>query len=361
MFTMFFYPKHKRYKVLESFVKLISFCSLLNSLQMTIRLKKNSGDYSSDIEKLYMERSSSYKAAFTKPLVFVAVSFFLSLIIMLQNLTLINQSISPQFTLKIMEGNNESIPILKNVKQSLLMITFLAQDFSFDNYTGLNEINTFEPSSKYELYYNGYKKFNEGSVYFRADKGLDVFGCLVEDMALQLAEISNAESTEKVIDSILVTYSFTIKNLEEMHTKYKKTGEVEGHFDETKLSVGHHAYAVESYGKTMTKFPVTSIFVSLLSCISLLLLVNLMVFRRSVGHRTLITAALIQLPQCIVQFCSWASQIRFYMKIGRPLDHYNVGKLTPASGFYSMQLAMIMSVVTEVLLIYAYYISKKQC
>lgn len=324
-----------------------------------MHLKRNSDDHSTDLEKLQLEKHH-HSDVFTKPLTFVVIGFLMSIIVMLQNLSLISPNTSPQFTLQIMEGNNESIPILNNVKQSLLIITFLAEDFSLDNYTGMNGIDTFEPDTKFELYYNGYQKSSKGGNYFKADKGLDMFGCVVEDMATQLADISKSENPQKVIDSILVTYSFTIKNLEDMYLKFKKTGEVEGHFDESKLLVGHHAYSVESYGKTMTKFPVVSIFVSLFTCMNLLLLVNCMMFKGSVNHKFLIMIAMLQLPQCIVQFCSWTSQIRFQSKIGGPLESYNLGRLEAASGFHSLQWVTFMSLATQILLIYAYYILKKQ-
>lgn len=322
---------------------------------MPIKLAKKSLDLDIESEKFF--RSPQGPQATKQSAMYIMGAFLVSLVVLIQNLALMNDQTNPQFKVILHSGNNESLETLSYMRESLKLATFFVQDFSFADYAEMDSIDTFDAGNQYEFYYDGFHKLTNHSDYFVSFDGLDIFGCLVKDIGFQLSNISKTEHPEKLIDSLSQTYSYTINNIDEMYHEYKKTGEMPRHFDELKLKMGHRAIKVENYGKLMAKYPIVSLIVSMISCMSLLLLTNL-IFFRTVGLRTLIVFASVQLVQVLVYFGNYALQLHFYYKMSSSLTKMDVAELTVGSGYRLLQSSLFFTIVIQGILIYIFYSSK---
>lgn len=330
---------------------------------MPVQLAKKSIDLDGDQEKFDQFKSSSggfqfQNGSFKKSALYIMGGFLISLIVLIQNLSLMNDQTNPQFIISLRQGNNESMVMLSYMRESLKLATFFAQDFSFAEYADMDSIDTFDIGNEYHFYYDGYHKSNNHSDYFVPFNGLDVFGSMVKDIGVQLSNVSKTEDPDKLMESLLSTYSFTINNIEEMYVDYKKTGVMARHFDKGKLKMGHQAYKMENYGKVMKNYPVISLVVSLIACMALLLLTNL-VFFKTVGQRTLLTVAILQFGQVIVYFSNYASQLHVYHKLNSSFDKINIAEIHVGSGYRLLQSSLLFTIIVEGILIYMVYNSKR--
>lgn len=284
---------------------------------------------------------------------FILTSFVLSLLVMIQNMTLIKNP-SPQFSMNIQAGNNESALMLSNLRDGLQMISFLASDFSLSlsNYSLISGIDTFDESNVFKFDYQGYSRYDiEDGQHYRMhnSSGLDIFSDLVMDIGIQLSNVSNSQNPDNLINSLLVTYSHTIMNLDEMFWDGKATGVYTGYFDEKKLRLGRQAYRLEKYGKLMKKYPWVITGLSLLSFILVAFNVLLM------NSKALLASNCAQFVQLTVTFCSWASQLRYHYKLTHTFSSSNIASLNFDSGFYYLQVSLIVCIIIQGLLGYTYY------
>lgn len=329
---------------------------------MPIELEKKSLDLDSS-SKVEDDVESFFTAGCKKPVkksaVYVMGAFLVSLVVLIQNLALMNDQTNPQLEMTFQPSNNETDSMVAYIRESLKVATFFAQDFSFSQYADMDAIDSFDAGNHYEFYYDGYHKISNHSDYFVPFNGLDVFGCLIKDIGVQLSNVSKAENPDKLMDSLLSTYSFAISNFEEMYVKYKRTGEMPRHMDETKLKLGHNAYKIENFGKLMNKYPLVSLVVSLVSCMSLLLLTNL-VFFKPVGGRVLLTIGMVQLAQVVVYFSNYVAQFRFSCKLNSNLSKIDIAKAQVGSGYRLLQSSLLFTIIIQAILIYVFYKSKNR-
>lgn len=318
---------------------------------MAIKLKKNSSEWDRDIEKI------SYRRARRVPLFLYGATFVFSFVVLLQNICLLNNHSNPHFIVELKSGNNETADLMNTVKQSLQVVTFFAEDFSFSNYTGANDIDSFDSGNIYELYNDGYHKVNEVNDYFMEFDGFDLFGCLVKDFGYQLSNISKAQDSEKLMNSLLLTYSHTISNLEEMYHESKKTGIYPDHFDDDKLRAGHKAFKVQKFGKMMKNYPIISCIISFISCVCLFILMNMAIFR-NMTPKIVLLFGILQLPQTIFQFCTWSSELHYYYRISKPLRSTNIADFQLGSGFVYLLIMMVIVMMIQFILSHIFYLKR---
>ncbi|EGV61288.1 hypothetical protein PSN45_001323 [Yamadazyma tenuis] len=317
---------------------------------MSIKLEKSSLDDERDVGVFEKPAIVSSKPHLT----YLSVAFLLSVVVFIQSLFLFDDHhVSPQFTLRIKEDNSQAVEIMSSIRSSLKVVTFLAEDFSFSNYTGINDIDTFDEGNVFHFFYDGYKKDNNHTRPFVPFNGLDIMGCLVKDFGVELSLISKSQNPQKLIDSFSLTYSHTIMNLDEMYHEAKKTSK-DGHMSDTKLKVAHDAYKFERFGKTMRKVPMASLMSSFVSCVSLLFVLHWACFR-NVSARMVGVVMVLQVPSMVVQFGAWGAQLRFYYKVCKLLQKFTVADLRADSGYVGLVMSVIMVVMGQVVLAYILY------
>ncbi|CAH6719226.1 hypothetical protein CLIB1444_02S03730 [[Candida] jaroonii] len=319
---------------------------------MAIKLSKRSEELDREVNEKFVEAPKKLTS-------YLLITLVLSVIIFIQNLYLLNDSTNPQFQLVMKKGNNDSEEILSTMKNSLLMVSFLAHDFKAVSLDTIENIDTFDAGTKYDLYYNGYGKyeFNSSEIsYFRETNGLDIFEDLINDVAVQVSGISKSNTTA-LVNPLMRTFTHTVGSVSEMYDEYKATGDIPEHFNEDTLKLGRSANNIEKFAKFMKNYPQISIIISFISTLSLFVLVNVMLFRND-SKRLILAVVFTESFQTICLFCSWASQYRYYYKLNKVLTRFNLAKLTIANGYTFLQIMLILSFTIQAIWIYNFCTKK---
>lgn len=320
---------------------------------MAIKLSKRSDELEREFnEKTIVETPKKLTG-------YLLVTLVLSVIIFIQNLYLLNDSSNAQFQLEMKQGNNQSEEILSTMKNSLLMVSFLAHDFKAVSLDTIENIDTFDAGTKFDLYYKGYGKYKTNSSeisYYRETNGLDIFEDLINDVAVQVSRISKSNTTA-LVNPLMKTFTHTVINVSEMYDEYKATDELPEHFDKDTLKLGKSAYNIEKFAKFMKNYPQISIIISFISTLLLFVLVNVMLFR-SDSKRLILGVIFAESLQTICLFCSWASQYRFYYKLNKVITKFNLARLTIASGYTFLQIMLILSFTIQAIWIYNFCTKK---
>lgn len=273
-----------------------------------------------------------------------SVVLLISFIIFGSNVVLFT-SPSPQFELTMRQGNNQSEMILNTMRKSLKLISFFALDFNDGK--SHNNVDTFDVGTQFEFGYNSYKRINPP--YERATSGLDIISCLIQDVGVQLTNIttSTPQYTESFIKSLLSPYQKTTANFNRKYKERLTAGDetLEGSF----TFYGYSAYSIEQFGNAMTNYPFVAMATSLITTMLLTLIVAF-IWCHSFNTHVLAVGCAVQFVQLVCFLGSYGAQLRFFYKLNQLFTSLNLADLKPGWGYRYLQIVLLLALINQSIL-----------
>ncbi|CCE82865.1 Piso0_002617 [Millerozyma farinosa CBS 7064] len=269
----------------------------------------------------------------------------------------------PHMALQFRENSTQGTVLLSSISEALKMISYLAKDLSVtlnDNVNilkGLDYINTIDTfSSDYVYLFSPFQycryssKTSETTVVSTA--GLDVFSSLVIDIGLKLGDISRAESSEKMAESLKIAYSQTVSLLHKMFADEGKKVTLQKN-DLAMLEVVNGLKSSETYGKTvlLISIAVNTLNPVLCICFFVLLISPSHQKKWMQPIRNNFLACLIPIMVLFIfsfglLLCHWLSEILYYYKVSSFFNKMNIAKFSLSSGFIMLTVCIFFYVLT---------------
>lgn len=269
----------------------------------------------------------------------------------------------PHMALQFRENSTQGTVLLSSISEALKMISYLAKDLSVtlnDNENilkGLDYIKTIDTFSSDYIYlfspfqYCRYSsKTLETTVVSTA--GLDVFSSLVIDIGLKLGDISRAESSEKMAESLKITYSQTVSLLHKMFADEGKKITLQKK-DLAMLEVVNGLKSSETYGKAALLISIAINTLNPVLCICFFILLI------SPSHQKkwlqpiqnnflayLIPIMVLFVLSFGLLLCHWLSEILYYSKVSSFFNKMNIAKFSLSSGFIMLTVCIFFYVLT---------------
>lgn len=269
----------------------------------------------------------------------------------------------PHMALQFRENSAQGTVLLSSISEALKMVSYLAKDLSVtlnDNENilkGLDYINTIDTFSRDYIYlfspfqYSRYSsKSLETTVVSTA--GLDVFSSLVIDIGLKLGDISRAESSERMAESLKITYSQTISLLHKMFTDEGKKNSLQRK-DLAILDVVDGLKSSETYGKAAFLISISINTLNPILCICFLILLissspkkkwlqpiqnNFLAYLIPITGLFVLSFGLL--------LSHWLSEILYYSKVSSFFNKMNIAKFSLSSGFIMLTVCIFFYVLT---------------
>lgn len=231
----------------------------------------------------------------------------------------------------------------------------------------LNVIDTISEDNRFYFNHNGYCKVNQVDKrrFCSYANGLDVFSVLVQDIGLQLGNLTHRNDTKELSASMVLSFNNAVKTFNTIYKKALKKEEGYTDLDVEKLSYAkslHKARRFSSFSANATVFIIILSIASTLAIGNALLsftVENVKFFdwiQLNLGRYVLKLIAAVVIAQEILNIMVLFGEISMLKKYTRLFNSLEVAKFRPTWGFYFT----ILNVVIAAIQVYFIYIMNRR-